>query len=223
MAPAQINFIFHLKTLPAGEFSFQVNGSNNTAELQAPLEAIAFMLLHPPLPSHIIFHLDSQYVTDVLRGLSLPSSNIELAILLLGCYHHLASRTYVELRKVKSHTGIPGNDLTASKGITSCTAIGRFATFPPLVLPALPRLEPPSPLLGCPISLRRPSHLLPNCLTHLPLILNLSVIKSKSPPNLTKKMDFLQPPCWLLYCPPLRTLAYHQKGTIQISTPYSIS
>ena len=105
------------------------------------------MLLHPPLPPHSIFHLDSQYVIDFLLGLPLPCSNIELAILLLDFYHHLASRTYVELRKVKSHTGIPGNDradLNASKGITSCTPIGRFATFPPLVLPVLPRLDTPS-------------------------------------------------------------------------------
>ena len=132
---------------PVGSLPFQVNGSNNTAELQAPLEAIAFMLLHPPLPPHIIFHLDSQYVIDLLLGLSLPSSNIELAILLLDFYHYLASRTYVELRKVKSHTGIPGNDradLNASNGITSCTPIDRFATFQPLTLPVLPRMDTPS-------------------------------------------------------------------------------
>ena len=63
---------------PVGSLPLQVNGSNNTAELQAPLEAIAFMLQHPFLPPHIIFHLDSQYVLDLLLGLSLPSSNLEL-------------------------------------------------------------------------------------------------------------------------------------------------
>ena len=35
-----------------GTLPFPVNGSNNTAELQAPPEAIAFMLLRPPLPLH---------------------------------------------------------------------------------------------------------------------------------------------------------------------------
>ena len=40
---------------PVGSLPFQVTGSNNTAELQAPLEGIAFMLQHPPLPPHIIF------------------------------------------------------------------------------------------------------------------------------------------------------------------------
>ena len=35
---------------PVGPLPFTVNGSNNTAELQAPPEAIAFMLLHPPFP-----------------------------------------------------------------------------------------------------------------------------------------------------------------------------
>ena len=101
MDHVRTNSIFHLKTPSAGVFTskvhgpvgslpFQVNGSNNTAELQAPLEAIAFMLQHPPLPPHIIFDLDSQYVLDLLLGLSLPSSNLELAILLLDYYHYCA-------------------------------------------------------------------------------------------------------------------------------------
>ena len=118
---------------PVGSLPFQVNGSNNTADLQAPLEAIAFMLLHPPLPPHVILHLDSQYVLDLLLGLSLPSSNFELAILVLDFYDYLSSQTCAELRKVKSHTGIPGNDradLNANKGLSSHTSIGRCATFP---------------------------------------------------------------------------------------------
>ena len=69
-----------------------------------------FMPLHPPLPPHIIFHIDSQHVIDLLLGLSIPSANIELANLLLDFYHHVTSHTYVELRKVQSHTGISGND-----------------------------------------------------------------------------------------------------------------
>ena len=95
---------------PVGSLPFPVSGSNNTSELQAPLEAIAFMFLHPPLPPHIIFHIDSQHVIDLLLGLSIPSANIELANLLLDFYHHVTSHTYVELRKVQSHTGISGND-----------------------------------------------------------------------------------------------------------------
>ena len=135
---------------PVGSLPFPVNGSNSTAELQAPLEAIAFMLLHPPLPPHIIFHLDSQYVFDLLLGLSIPSATIELAILLLDFYHHLTSQTYVEFRQVQSHTGIPGNDradLNASKGISSHTPIGRFSSFPPHALPTPPRLDIPTSAL----------------------------------------------------------------------------
>ena len=111
---------------PVGSPPFQVNGSNNTAEVRAPLEAIAFIVLHPPLPPHIIFHLDSQYVLDLLLGLSLPSSNLELAILLLDYYHYLSSQTCVELRKAKSHTGMPGNDradLNATKGLSPPTPL----------------------------------------------------------------------------------------------------
>ena len=42
-------------------------------------------------------------------------------------------------------------------------------------------------LLANPTSHRIPSHLLLNCPTHLPLILKLSVIKSRSPQNLIRK------------------------------------
>lgn len=123
---------------PVGSLPSTVAGSNNTAELQAPLEAIAFMMLHPP---HIIFHLGSQYVLDLLSGVALPSTNLELTILLLDFFHYLQSNSYVELRKVKSHTGITGNDRAdsnASKGVTSRSPIGRFSTFSPSPLPSLP-------------------------------------------------------------------------------------
>lgn len=118
---------------PVGSLPFTGSGSNNTAELQAPPEAIAFMLLHPPFPLHIIFHLDSQYVIDLLTGVSLLSTNLELAILLHDFFHHLRSTAFVELRKVRSHTGITGNDCADSnalKGVTSRTPIGRFSPFP---------------------------------------------------------------------------------------------
>lgn len=46
--------------------------TNNTAKIQAPLEAISWLLLSPPLPPHVHFVLDSQYVLDLLSGISLP-------------------------------------------------------------------------------------------------------------------------------------------------------
>ena len=109
-----------------------------------------FMPLHPPLPPHIIFHLDSPYVIDLLLGLSIPCANIQLAILVLDLYHHVTSQTHVELRKAQSHTGIPGHDradLKAFKGISSHTPIGRFSSFPPHALPTPPRLDIPTSAL----------------------------------------------------------------------------
>ena len=104
----------------------------------------------PPMPYwtlHSIFHLDSQYVIDLLSGISLPSTNLELTLLLLDYFHYLQSNSYVELRKVKSHTGITGNDRAdsnAAKGVTSRSPIGRFSSFPPSPLPSLPLSTPPS-------------------------------------------------------------------------------
>jgi hypothetical protein len=63
----------------------------------------------------------------------LLSTNLELAILLHDFFHHLRSTAFVELRKVRSHTGITGNDCADSnalKGVTSRTPIGRFSPFP---------------------------------------------------------------------------------------------
>ena len=72
MDHVRTNSIFHLKNPagwgvyfesifldlygPVGSLPFQVNGSNNTAELQAPLEAIAFMLLFLLISSFISIH-----------------------------------------------------------------------------------------------------------------------------------------------------------------------
>eukprot|EP00435_Cladocopium_sp_Y103_P072569 s37_g40.t1 len=126
---------------PVGSLPFTVNGSNNTAELQAPLEAIALLLSSPPVPPSVHFHLDSQYVIDLLLGISLPSQNIPLASLLLDYFHHLASLTHIRLFKVKSHTGIPGNeraDRNADLGLSSRSHIG----------PALPTDIWRSPLLS---------------------------------------------------------------------------
>ena len=131
------NSIFHLKTPPAGVFTSKVSLWISMVRL-APLrfKSMApttpqryghpWKPLHLSLPPHIIFHLDSQYVLDLLLGLSLPSSNLELAILLLDYYHYLSSQTCVELRKAKSHTGMPGNDradLNATKGLSPPTPL----------------------------------------------------------------------------------------------------
>ena len=126
---------------PVGSLPFLVKGSNNTAELQAPLEAISYILDTPSIPTNIHFHFDSQYVIDILQGLSLPSANLQLATLLLDYYTHLSAIASITIHKVKPHTGIPGNeraDINADNGVTRRTSIGRYASFPPASLFSIP-------------------------------------------------------------------------------------
>ena len=56
---------------------------------------LLFKILDVPLPPH-------QYVIDILNGLSLPSTNLSLVVLLLDYFHYLRSQTYVVINKVKS-------------------------------------------------------------------------------------------------------------------------
>ena len=126
---------------PVGALPFPVVGSNNTGELQAPLEAIFFLLSQNTIPPHIMFCMDSTYVLDLLSGRAVPSQNLKLCALLLDYFHHLTSITKVSLEKVKAHTGDPGNeraDKNAAKGVHSRTNSGRFAQFPCSPPPPLP-------------------------------------------------------------------------------------
>ena len=53
-------------------------GSNNTGELQAPLEAICYLLTQTPIPPHVVFYMDSMYVLDLLSGQAVPAQNLKL-------------------------------------------------------------------------------------------------------------------------------------------------
>ena len=85
---------------PVGFLPFTVKGSSNTAEFQAPLKAIAVMLLHPPFPPHY-FLLGFPLRPKFVQWRSLPSANLELTILLADFCHRLRSNFFV---KVKSRT-----------------------------------------------------------------------------------------------------------------------
>ena len=127
-----------------GHLPFPVMGSNNTAELQAILEAL---LLLPFLPAHtsaITLHTDSKYAYDLLLGLAIPSANPQLANLLLATFTHITSQMPVAVVKVKGHSGNLGNDRAdsnAARGTTSSSNLGRYASFPPS-----PPILPPDPL-----------------------------------------------------------------------------
>ena len=78
---------------------------------------------------------------DTFNGLSLPSTNISLVVLLLDYFHYLGSQTYVIIHKVQSHVGIPGNeraDQNAAKGVTSSSINSHHFSFPPAKLFPLP-------------------------------------------------------------------------------------
>ena len=132
---------------PVGALPFPVVGSNNTGELQAPLEAICYLLTQTPIPPHVVFYMDSIYVLDLLSGQAVPAQNLKLCALLLDYFYHLTSLTNVSLQKMKAHTGDPRNerpDQNAEKKIRSRTNLGWFAQFPctpPPPLPVSPALE----------------------------------------------------------------------------------
>mgnify|MGYP003860930307 CR=1 FL=1 len=110
-------------------------GSNNSAELTAIIEAIDSILRFPTYVSSIIFYVDSQYAIDIVLGNSAPCQNMDLVVLLRAHYSRLSSMFSVSLQKVKSHSGIEGNeraDNMANLGVNSTSFTqGRFRLTPP--------------------------------------------------------------------------------------------
>ena len=99
-------------------------GSNNTAELQALLEALDYISRHKQ--SHgikrINFYTDSQLAYDFLHGLSIPKQHHYLLTLL--------PQIQISLKKVKGHAGQQGNeraDLLAKQGTTTASNKGRHS------------------------------------------------------------------------------------------------
>ena len=101
--------------------------------------------------------LDSQYVLDILQGRDIRSQNLPLVNMVLDYYTYLQTQSHVTLHKVKSHTGIEGDekaDLNANNGVNRRTYLGRYASFPP----APPRPLPEAPIQDLPPDLQT-SHL----------------------------------------------------------------
>ena len=114
-----------------------VDGSNNTGEMWAIIELFDYILFYSDLPhgSSVIINIDSTYVIRSLRGDQLPSTHHQLVELAQQYYTALRTVYYVDLVKVPSHVGIPGNELAdslAKRGVTSRGRVGRFLTRSPL-------------------------------------------------------------------------------------------
>ena len=119
-----------------------VDGSNNTGEMRAIIELFAYILFYSDLPhgSSVIIYIDSTYVIRSLRGDQFPSTHHQLVELAQQYYTALRTVYYVDLIKVPSHVGIPGNELAdslAKRGVTSSGRVGRFFSRSPLNPPQL--------------------------------------------------------------------------------------
>ena len=119
-----------------------VDGSNNTGEMRAIIELLDYILHFSLLPhgSSVKICIDSSYVIRSLQGDQLPSTHHQLVELAQQYYTALRTVYYVELVKVPSHIGIPGNELAdslAKRGVSSFGSLGRFSIRAPLNPPLL--------------------------------------------------------------------------------------
>ena len=119
-----------------------LDGSNNTGEMRAIIELFDYILHHSHLPhgSSVEIYIDSSYVIRSLSGDQIPSTHHHVVELAQQYYTALRTVFYVELVKVPSHVGIPGNALADSltkRGVLSYGTLGRFPTRTPLNPPLL--------------------------------------------------------------------------------------
>ena len=118
---------------PVGQnISTPIPGTNNTAELQALLEALDYISRHKQ--SHgiksINLYTDSQLAYDFLHGLSIPKQHLYLLTQIGRLIDHLLPQIQISLMKIKGHAGQQGNeraDLLAKKGTTTASNIGRHS------------------------------------------------------------------------------------------------
>ena len=131
-----------VKTTPLDENALvPLDGSNNTGEMRAIIELFDYILYYSQLPhgSSVEVFIDSTYVIRSLQGDQLPSTHHQLVELAQQYYTALRTIYKVELRKVPSHVGIPGNEMAdslAKRGVTTYGSLGRFSP---------PRTQPLSP------------------------------------------------------------------------------
>ena len=118
---------------PVGQnISTPIPGTNNTAELQALLEALDYISRHKQ--SHgiksINLYTDSQLAYDFLHGLSIPKQHLYLLTQIGRLIDHLLPQIQISLMKIKGHAGQQGNeraDLLAKKGTATASNIGRHS------------------------------------------------------------------------------------------------
>ena len=112
-------------------------GSNNTGELQAWMEACAY-LIRPNPPADVTFFYDSKWMAQMVRGQARPKRYKEMVHSARLLRQQLEQTTRLQWQWVKGHKGVKYNeraDKLAEEGKTSTSSTGgRFAQTNPLLL-----------------------------------------------------------------------------------------
>ena len=132
----------------AQNLTVPIPGSNNTAELQALLEALDFVARHKTQYNIDALNLytDSQLAYDFVHGLSTPQMHHYLLTQIRTLIDHLLPRLSISLLKIKGHSGKEGNeraDILAKRGVTHASNIGRHSSPTRFPLSDTIKINPP--------------------------------------------------------------------------------
>ena len=125
---------------PVGQnLNFTPIGSNNSAELQALIEAVDYMLRRPAKFSNLTvdIYTDSMLVYNIAHDLNIPSARPELVSILRRLREMATQRIDLAILKIRAHVGHEGNeraDKLAFHGVTNSSNLGRHSNPPRLPL-----------------------------------------------------------------------------------------
>ena len=114
-------------------------GSNNTGELTAWMEAALHALGQGQAPDSVTFCYDSQWAASMVTGKFKAKRNKALVSQAKKIYEHLKSKTLVQWRWVKGHSGEEYNDMAdelAEAGKLDGEIVGGRSTAPCFLTPA---------------------------------------------------------------------------------------
>ena len=125
---------------PVGQnFDFLPPGSNNSAELQALIEVLDYILRHPAkfTDMTIDIYTDSMLVYNIAHDLNIPSAHPQLVNILRHLLDLALRKFDLAILKIRAHVGHEGNeraDKLAFHGVTHSSNLGRHSDPPRLPL-----------------------------------------------------------------------------------------